>query len=363
MMMADEAEARADARAALEIMDAFAVGPDGELFWRPWRATYLAQIAMLGPSLPGWVTSRWLCSQAMQSLSEDKRDAYRRAFELAVELRGGLAGLPGVDAADAHGRVVDHDWVYRQLFLYEFGGLDLFVRDHASSVLLAAADSIREWARSPMGGFRCVDSTPNVVTWLDLRTEETRSVPNIGSACLVESGEHVIGRLVPIEAGELFESRPLLVPGDMARSVAAAPSNWLDVLRSPGRTGNEVDLGAAVHSNTLLTDVPTVVWQMAILGDAFRPTDNADDWVRMVTRKVLDVAAGEVADPVLHRPPGEVDRWSCVAAALLEPYVIEALPDVVGPGDRATLEQLGVLLAEPAASLCREAARELFEAA
>jgi hypothetical protein len=362
MMMADEAEATGDAVATLEIMDAFAIGPDGEFFWRPWRAKYLTQIAMLGPILPGWVMSRWICSQAMQSLAEAKRDSSRRALDLAVELRGGASALPGVDLPDAHARVLNHDWVYRQLFLYELGGLDLFVRDRASSALLASADSIHQWARCPMGGYRLVDSTPDSVAWLDLRTEETRWVPNTGSACLVTPGEHVIGRLAPSETGELFESRPLLVPGDVAGRIAADPPEWLDVLRRFGDVGSEAGLGAPAHSNTLLSDVPTLVWQMAILDGASSSTD-ADDWVRSVTRSVLDVAAREVADPVTHRRHGEVDRWSCLGTAFLEPYVVTALPDVAEPHDRATLERLGVLLAEPAGSLCRDAARELFDAA
>src|SRR3954451_12023857 len=63
MMMADDAEAQGDAATTLEIMDAFATGPDGRSFWRPWRAKHLWQIAMLGPILPGWVLSRWICSQ------------------------------------------------------------------------------------------------------------------------------------------------------------------------------------------------------------------------------------------------------------------------------------------------------------
>jgi hypothetical protein len=361
MMMADEAEATGDAVATLEIMDAFAIGPDGRAFWRPWRAKYLAQIAMLGPILPGWVYSRWICSQAMQSLAVAKRGPSRRAFDLTVELRGGESALPGVDAPDAEGRVLDHDWVYRQLFLYELGGLELFVRDRASSALLAGADSIHRWSRCPMGGYRLLDSTPDSVAWLDLGTEQTRSVPNTGSACLVSPGEHVIGRLVPIETGELFESCPVLVSGDVAGRVAADPPQWLDVLRRFG-TGNDEDLGAPVHSKTLLSDVPTVVWQLAILDGSRRSTD-VTEWVRSVTRRLLDVAAREVADPVTHRPHGEVDRWSCLGAAFLEPYVVTSLPDVAEPHDRGTLEQLGALLAEPAASLCNEAARELFDAA
>src|SRR3954471_11835427 len=86
MMMADEAEARGDAIATLEVMEAFATGPDGSFFWRPWRAASLLQIALLRPILPGWAISRWICSQSMHSLSQDKRDSYRRAYDLAVEL-------------------------------------------------------------------------------------------------------------------------------------------------------------------------------------------------------------------------------------------------------------------------------------
>ena len=75
------------------------------------------------------------------------------------------------------------------------------------------------------------------------------------------------------------------------------------------------------------------------------------------------MAASEVADPVLTRPDGEIDRWSCLGAALLEPYVVGSLPGVAQPSDRATLERLGQLLADPAAALCRAAARDMFDAA
>jgi len=362
MMMADEAEANGDAAAALDIMDAFATGPDGKPFWRPWRAKCLAQIAMLGPIRPGWVISRWICIQAMQSLAQGKRDASRRALQLAVELRGGVAALPGVDATDAQARITDHDWVYRQLFLYELGGLEHFVRDGASSVLLAGADSIRGWSSTPMGSFQLVDSTPSTVTWLELGTDRERTVPNIGSGCLVQVGEHAIGRIVPTEDGSMFEACPLIVSGEIARQIAGQPAEWIDILRRDRTSSIETDPGPASHPNTLLSDVPTVVWQLAIL-EGSRPTSSADEWALSCARTILDVAAREVADPIAGRPDGEVDRWSCLGAALLEPYVFGSLSEVVRPSDRATLEQLSLLLAEPAAAVCRDAAEELFDAA
>lgn len=128
MALADEAEARGDAEGALEVMDVFATGPDGRLFWGPWRVDRLLQIAMFGPLLPAWVTSRWICEQALQSLDADLRGPRRRALDSAVALHGGCEALPGVDEADAAARVMDHDWVFRQLLLFDLGGLESFVR-------------------------------------------------------------------------------------------------------------------------------------------------------------------------------------------------------------------------------------------
>ena len=65
-----------------------------------------------------WVTSRWILAQAMQSLRNESRVKARRALKIAIEVRGGEEGLPGVDALDAKCKVLDHDWVHRQVFLY-----------------------------------------------------------------------------------------------------------------------------------------------------------------------------------------------------------------------------------------------------
>lgn len=48
-------------------------------------------------------------------------------------------------------------------------------------------------------------------------------------------GEWVIGRLVPIEAGWMFESAPLPVPEDVAGGVAAEPDRWVEILRGAAR--------------------------------------------------------------------------------------------------------------------------------
>jgi hypothetical protein len=362
MAMADEAEARGDANGALEVMEAFALGPDGKPFWRPWRVEYLCQIASLAAILPAWVTSRWICNQAMQCLHEGNRDRQRRAYDVAVELRGGRDQLPGVDEADAHGRVVDRDWVYRQLFLYELGGLDFFVRRIAASTLLAGAESIQDWAKTPMGGYRFEGSTPDVSTWLDLVTGQQHTTPNIGSALFVLPGEHVIGRLVPINGGELFETQPLLVPELVAGRVAERPAEWLEILRAARTEPGEVQIVThGRHHHSLLSDVPSLVWQMGLVGD-LPPCDGVDEGADLA-RFLLSAAAHELRAGLGQRPAGEVDVWPCLGAAILDPNVVRALPDAVRPRDRGSLVQLGELLAEPAATLCRGAAQELFDAA
>ncbi len=364
MMMADEAEARGDAVGALDVMEAFAVGPDGKDFWRPWRIEYLLQIATLAPILPPWVASRWVCNQAMQCLHDGNRDRQGRALDLAVALRGGRERLPGRNEADAHGQVVDQDWVYRQLFLYELGGLEFFARRVASSTLLAAADPVLDWARAPMGGYRFVGSTPATVTWRDLATGQARVTPNIGSAVFVLPGEHVIGRLVPTQGGELFETQPLLVPEPVAGSVAERPTEWFEILRAAQGEPGEVEIVThGRHHHSLLSDVPPMTWQMALLDSEGLPPFDADDVAADMARVLLHVISRELEAGPGQRPLGEVDVWPCLGAALLEPYIVTALPDVARPGDREGLERLGEMLAEPAATFCREVARELFDAA
>jgi hypothetical protein len=223
----DDAERRGDARAALDLMEGH---PGGFGFWRPWRVRALLQMAMFGSLLPPWATSRWILAQALQHLGQpgggpDRR--VHRALDQAIELRGGRARLPGRDPIDTVCRVMDNDWVFRQLHLYELGGLRHFLDRVASPDLVAGADRIRDWAKSPMGGYRLLTQDAATVTWQDLGAGEPILTANIGSAALVVPGECVIGRMVPIEAGAMFESAPLLVPEDVAIRVRSIPpAGW-----------------------------------------------------------------------------------------------------------------------------------------
>jgi len=360
MVMADEAEARGDAIGALDVMNAFMIGPDGKEFWRVWRMKYLLQIANLGEILPPWATSRWICNQALQCLHEGNRDRIRRAFDAAVELRGKIDPPAVGDAADVHAWVADRSWVYRQLFLFELGGLEFFVRRIASSTLLADADSIDMWPGTPMGAYELVESGPAVVTWLDLASNTLHMDANIGSAVFVGPGEHAIGRLVPIEGGVMFECQPLSVPKQVAYAVAERPADWLQAMQA----AEEPILTLTRPQDSVVSDVPALVWQLALVGDDLPPGDpGGEGFSAALSRAVLDAGARELRHEAEDRPDGEVDIWACLGAALLEPYVVAALPEVWRPADRRLFERLGEVLARPASDLCLAAAQELSEAA
>jgi hypothetical protein len=355
LQAADDAERRGDAMEALATM---AAHPDGLAFWRPWRVRALGQIAMFGPLLPRWATSRWILAQALQHLGLPGGVANRRvhrALEQAIELRGGRDRLPGRDPLDAVCKVMDHDWVFRQLHLYELGGLRYFLDRVAAPDLVSGADRIRDWATTPMGGFRLLERAAGTIAWQDLALGEPVSTANIGTATLVVPGDCVIGRMVPIEAGAMFESAPLIVPEDVAFRVARDMASWIDALRSiPGGTASPGILRAGDTSG-LLSDVPTPVWLLA-LSEAGGLTDVAaaptPDQLAKATLTLAHAAVGgswQLEDD-------EIEPWSCLAAALVSPALAGAMVGTVTSADRDVLAWLGELLAEPAASWCRELA-------
>ena len=366
---ADAAEHRGDAGGALDVMSQHPWDVDGKLFWRPERLIRLAQITAFGPMLPGWATSRWILAQAAVVLDTASRGRYLNAMGIALRARAGSA-LTGRDALDARVKVMDHDWVYRQAVLYELGGLEHFVTRVASPDLLVGADRIREWTRTPMGGFRFVGDSPRHLTWERLDTGEEVETINIGSATLLEPGECVIGRRVPIEGGALWESAPLYVPDDVAIRVADDPVGWIDVLTTvAGHARREELPGYTTHRAefALLTDVPdSVRFAFAGLVADRGPRRSVrqgspGDQVRDDAKQLVLAAVGGGLDGIGDETV--VSPWPVVAASLLEPGVLELVLEDLSASDTAGLRELEDLLAGPAGELCRLMSSELRESA
>jgi hypothetical protein len=356
MFAVDEAERRGDAMEALRLMETRPVDLDGKPFWRPWRLKRLMQVVVLGESLPGWAVSRWVAAQAHETLGQPGDRRRHRSLQLALGVRGSTEGLSIHGPEDAMCKMVDHDWVYRQLFLYELGGLSAFVRSAATPDLLAGADHIQDWCRAPMSVLRLVGRTSQTVSWERVANGERVVTANIGSAALVVPEEHVLSRLVPIDGGVMLEGRPLVVPEAVGRRVASEPSSWLEVL---AESSPKIETGGCEEG--IVTDVRDLIWHFA-MRDPADPLPRETEFDAYLARRTLALAERCLDDTSVWKRDA-VDPWACLRAALLSPDVLIGLPDVARPGDSDLLARLAPLLAAPADELCRKVALELAQAA
>ena len=351
---ADQAEVRGDPAGALDVILSRLFAPDGSVFWRPERVRQLSQLCVLGPLLPRWATSRWVLSQALQVLDQPTRGRSRTALSTAVRVGSGSGTLPGVDQLDANARVVDHDWVYRQLFLYELGGLDHFVRRIASPDLLAGADRIGEWAAAPMGAYLLVEETPRELAWEDLATGRDLRTINLGAATLTPPGYWALGRVVPTDEGAMFESAPLAVPEGAALDVARDRAGWVDAVAKACREEYPLEDDEPCITGGfdfgLLTDVPGVTQhylQHLVTGAPHRDDPEGCDRPSLSA----DFVRAAMGDELELLDLG-VSPWPSVAAALVEPNVSDQLLRNLTPADAEALRGLGARLPEPASSVC-----------
>ena len=354
LFLADEAERRGDAAGALELMAAAGNDDHGRPIWRPWRTQYLTQFAELGPVLPRWAYSRWILAQASQWRDGDSRRAAHSALQTAIDVRGGAHALPGHDPDDAWARVVDHDWVYRQLVLYEMGKLDRFCRRRATGDVLVGADDMGAWSRACVDAYRLLERHPKPITWQRERDGEVLRTPNAGCASTLWPGDPVLGRLVPTEGHQIFESAPLPVTDAVATRVAADPGSWPAVLGEWDLYGEVVPLTQPTEHAGLLVELTPRIWQNVVCDQpdtfalrSFSPRQLAEGALSL-GRFMLDEF--EVPDfPHL-------DTWACLAAAFVEPTVLRHLVNHAGAADRALLARLAEPLSEPAGTVCRRLA-------
>ncbi|WP_289017270.1 hypothetical protein [uncultured Aeromicrobium sp.] len=76
--------------------------------------------------------------------------------------------------------------------------LDLLV---AAAPELVDRSGVRRWAGAPMGGFRVGETRGESLALVDAESGEEHEVLDLGLTEQVPPGSHVLGRLVPVEAG------------------------------------------------------------------------------------------------------------------------------------------------------------------
>ncbi len=366
MQEADAAERRGDAAGALAAMRRRDLGPDGRPFWRAGRVVGLRQLVLLERFVPGWVRSRWILAQALQHLSErdrGPRSRVLRAHAIVNDLHARSGSTGRSPSVEHQAQVADHDWVYRQVHLFELGGLEAFLENDADPDLVAGADRIGEWALAPMGGYLFVEADAGVIRWLDLVARAVVQTPDIGSAAHLTSGASVIGRLVPYEGGVLFESPPLAVPRSLAAKVGHDPARWLDLLRESGLV-QEGKVSTRIRAECgLLSDVPfdEITAVLSSLVEPRGRVSPADGDLARATLLLMHDVLAQLEHPCGRGGgdccPGCPGAWNdgsddvaYLHAALVHPAVVEALPDLLGPHHADLLSELRDVLAEPARS-------------
>ena len=223
---------------------------------------------------------------------------------------------------------MDHDWVHRQLLIYEYGGLERFLHAWATPDLVAGADRIDEWVTAPIRPLRLESREPALLTWTDLATGGELETPNLGAAVLEEPGDFALARVVPTECGPMFDGVPLGVAEKTADQVAADPGAWLDALRSVA--GTEDYFADLVHGNFLVTDVPSNISLLALHDFLPSPLPRVPDG-SVVAEAVMSLARHTATGG---GESGPLDLWPCVAAELLAPDVLPDLAHRLGPADR-----------------------------
>ena len=328
-----DAELRGDAATALSLHRSV------PFFTRSTHGDRLQQLADLGSDAPGWMVNRWVTVQARRRMwtGGDPAGA-NRALQLLVPLLY-PDHIPFERIGCRHPEQVipwinELDWVVRQADVYDLGALRRFLNDHAAPELLVRTDEIIGWAEAPMRACRVDYVDPERTRPMrarDLTSGEVLELLDLGAA--VASGQHVLGRVVPISTapGLMFDWRPMPVSAEAAEAVAEDPRLWLTTINSLLVEGVLEPGFAHLPEASLTSDLDYHAW----MGEGARSADV--DPVAVVEDAVHEALTGLrlsegdrhlVGDLVLDPAFTASVRWRLVAHDLLPAWqrLSQALP-------------------------------------
>lgn len=262
---ASAAELRGDWRAAFERHRSV------PMFAESHHGATLHLLADLGDDAPRWLVSRFLTVMAhrLELYGHPRRssDLLRRTVPLLYP-----GGVP-FEAMDCQhpeqigAMIFGHDWVVRQVDVYDRGGLETLLSMPEAAGATALGEHCHEWAEAPMGGYRIVSADGEVMVVADVVSGQELALLDLGLTTRHEPGTHVIGRVVPTGTapGLLFESTPLAVDRRIAWEVAVRPDRWLDVISRRVRSGALAPAFSHLGELSLSADLPAHSWG-ALLG-------------------------------------------------------------------------------------------------
>jgi len=208
------------------------------MFQRGRHRAVLDRLVRLGDDLPPWVWARWIVYQATRC--EDSESAtgrmHRTALKYAVESvhADQLADCEeeGGDPIKTMAWVASESWFFQQLFVYECGGLSMFLDEFPTGRLAEHVELARSWVGRRLSGYQVGASLPGSrLRVYDAATASWVEVLDLGARTSAGDEGWVLGRLVAsgIDDLPMFDVPPLAVPERIAREVAEAERPWAPV--------------------------------------------------------------------------------------------------------------------------------------
>ena len=240
----------------------------------------------------------------------------------------------GSTHADARAKVIDGDWIFRQLALYELGGLAAFLRT-APADLVSGADRIREWVAAPMSGFRLIsrDSQHRRVGGPGDRRATARGQHRLGGpggagrVCGRASRARVHGERLDVRVGTACRRRV----GGARRCRSAGGLAGARDCRPPARRRPDESARFRVRDahGCAQRDLAARPARRTPVGRCSTPA--------AVARALLDRVSAELSDTPPPCEPDAVELWPCVYAAVLDPFVLGGFDDALTSEDLPTL--------------------------
>jgi hypothetical protein len=226
----------------------------------------LAQLASLGDDLPDWVWARWIAYQASRCEDADtetgkiQRLALKYVLESFHDDQLADCHADGGDPVKVAAWVAGESWLFQQLLVHEFGGLERFVDELATGRLAEHAALARSWVGAPLSGYLVGPTLPGGGLCVeDVAADCWTEVLDLGARSNAGDSGWVLGRLVPSGVDDLpmFDIPPIAVPEGVARAVAEAPKPWVAVTEALDE-GRLVERHFMRADLELVTDVPSI---------------------------------------------------------------------------------------------------------